>query len=98
MDEGDAKRVFERFWRSDPARTRASGGAGLGLSIVAAIAEAHGGSASVESAPGAGATFRIALPMHVDEEAGATTPSAPGTPAPVAAIPLTELEDATPTE
>ena len=39
----DANRVFERFWRSDPSRTRASGGAGLGLAIVAAIATAHGG-------------------------------------------------------
>jgi len=59
----DAERVFERFFRADPSRARASGGSGLGLSIVAAVAEAHGGSAEVESAPGRGATFRIVLPL-----------------------------------
>jgi two-component system OmpR family sensor kinase len=60
---GDAERVFERFFRADPSRARASGGTGLGLSIVAAVAEAHGGGVEVESAPGRGATFRIALPL-----------------------------------
>jgi two-component system OmpR family sensor kinase len=58
-----ARRVFERFFRADPSRARASGGSGLGLSIVAAIAEAHGGRAEVDSAPGRGATFRIVLPL-----------------------------------
>jgi two-component system, OmpR family, sensor kinase len=58
-----AARVFERFFRADPSRARASGGSGLGLSIVAAIAEAHGGRAEVESAPGAGALFRMVLPL-----------------------------------
>ncbi len=62
MTSDDAARAFERFWRSDPSRTRASGGAGLGLAIVAAITEAHGGRAEVETAPGAGATFRVRLP------------------------------------
>ena len=47
-----AARVFERFFRADPSRARASGGSGLGLSIVAAVAEAHGGSAGVNSSPG----------------------------------------------
>ena len=60
-----AARVFERFYRGDESRTRASGGTGLGLSIVAAIAEAHGGRATVTSAPGAGATFTVSLPAHV---------------------------------
>jgi two-component system OmpR family sensor kinase len=55
--------AFERFYRADPSRSRASGGAGLGLSIVAAVTEAHGGHASVSSAHGAGATFRIELPL-----------------------------------
>jgi two-component system OmpR family sensor kinase len=57
-------RVFERFFRADPSRSRASGGSGLGLSIVAAIAEAHGGRVEAESPEGGGATFRIVLPME----------------------------------
>ena len=65
MSAEEAGRVFERFWRSDPSRARASGGAGLGLSIVAAIAEAHGGRAELQTAPGAGATFRVVLPLRV---------------------------------
>jgi len=60
----DASRVFERFYRTDTSRTRASGGTGLGLSIVAALVSAHGGSVSVDSQPGQGATFRVLLP-HV---------------------------------
>ena len=55
--------VFERFHRADPSRARSSGGVGLGLSIVSAVAEAHGGSASATSEPGHGATFRITLPL-----------------------------------
>ena len=62
MATEDAARVFERFWRADPSRDRASGGAGLGLAIVAAIADAHGGRAEVQTAPGEGATFRVYLP------------------------------------
>jgi two-component system OmpR family sensor kinase len=62
MTPEDAAHVFERFWRADPSRTRASGGAGLGLSIVAAIAQAHGGRAEIETAPGAGAVFRVRIP------------------------------------
>ena len=58
----DAERVFERFFRADPSRARASGGSGLGLSIVQSIALAHGGSATVESAVGEGSTFRLVIP------------------------------------
>ena len=58
-----AQRVFERFYRTDAARTRASGGAGLGLAIVAAIVAAHGGHPEVDSTAGEGATFRILLPL-----------------------------------
>jgi two-component system OmpR family sensor kinase len=57
------ERVFERFYRSDQARTRKAGGTGLGLAIVAALVAAHGGAVWVESPPGGGATFRIALPL-----------------------------------
>jgi len=63
MSEEQAARVFERFWRSDESRSRASGGVGLGLSIVAAVAAAHGGRASARSAPGEGATFVVELPL-----------------------------------
>jgi two-component system OmpR family sensor kinase len=57
----DAAHVFERFWRSDPARVRAQGGAGLGLSIVAAIADAHGGRVLLTETPGGGASFSVEL-------------------------------------
>ncbi len=63
----EATKVFERFYRADPARNRALGsGTGLGLSIVAAVAEAHGGQARVESVPGHGARFWVELPAAED--------------------------------
>lgn len=54
-------RVFERFYRTDKARSRDLGGTGLGLSIVKHVAQAHGGRVSLDSVPGAGSTFRIHL-------------------------------------
>jgi len=61
-----AQRVFERFYRADQARNRKSGGSGLGLAIVSALVAAHGGTATVDSAPGQGATFRVTLPLAPD--------------------------------
>jgi two-component system OmpR family sensor kinase len=63
MSADQLERVFERFYRADPSRARASGGVGLGLAIVAAVAEAHGGTVSAEGDPGKGSTFRIELPL-----------------------------------
>jgi two-component system OmpR family sensor kinase len=63
LTEEEAPRVFERFYRADDSRARASGGAGLGLSIVAAVTEAHGGNAEARPTPGGGATFVVTLPL-----------------------------------
>ncbi len=59
----EEERVFERFYRSDPSRSRASGGSGLGLAIVKSLVEAHGGRAWASGRPGEGSTFTIALPL-----------------------------------
>jgi two-component system, OmpR family, sensor kinase len=67
LEPDAAARVFERFFRADPSRSRSGGGTGLGLSIVAAIAAAHGGRAEVQTAPGAGARFRVMLPAARDQ-------------------------------
>jgi two-component system OmpR family sensor kinase len=55
-------RVFDRFYRADASRARATGGAGLGLAIVRSIVTAHGGRVEVRSAPGKGAAFQVRLP------------------------------------
>ena len=62
IDRRDVPRIFEAFYRSDPSRSRSSGGAGLGLAIVAAIVQAHGG--TVALLPGPGATFEVRLPTR----------------------------------
>ena len=58
----DLERVFERFYRADPARSRATGGTGLGLAIVTHVATNHGGEVSVWSVEGSGSTFTLRLP------------------------------------
>jgi two-component system OmpR family sensor kinase len=64
-----AERVFERFYRADPARSRSGGGTGLGLAIVAALVAAHGGTVQVDSTPGQGASFRVVLALAPDTPA-----------------------------
>ncbi len=102
MPSDDTSRVFERFWRADPSRTRASGGAGLGLAIVAAIADAHGGRAEVNSAAGLGSTFRVHLPRTVpatadshrsDVESDTRNDVQHEAPDGAATIPVADLED-----
>jgi two-component system OmpR family sensor kinase len=66
MSIEQAQRVFERFYRADAARNRASGGTGLGLAIVAGLVSAHGGTVSVRTAPGKGADFQVKLPLSAD--------------------------------
>jgi two-component system, OmpR family, sensor histidine kinase SenX3 len=62
------KRVFERFFRVDPARSRATGGTGLGLAIVKHVLANHGGEVRLWSSPGTGSTFTMRLPVHVEPE------------------------------
>jgi two-component system sensor histidine kinase SenX3 len=62
IEDDDRDRVFERFYRVDPARSRHTGGSGLGLSIVKHVVQNHGGDVRVWSQPGNGSTFTIRLP------------------------------------
>ena len=71
ISEEDQKRIFERFYRVDPARSRQTGGTGLGLSIVKHVMAQHGGMVTVDSALGEGSTFTLSLPLA---EADHSTP------------------------
>lgn len=68
LEPEQAARVFDRFFRVDEARARRDGGAGLGLSIVSAIVKAHGGRVWLETEPGAGARFFVALKQQTDKK------------------------------
>lgn len=77
IPEQDLDRIFERFYRVDPARSRITGGTGLGLAIVKHIAAAHGGDVSVWSVEGAGSTFTLRLPLAARPPAGPASPAEP---------------------
>ncbi|MSO63934.1 MAG: GHKL domain-containing protein [Candidatus Planktophila sp.] len=64
ISESDQERIFERFYRVDPARSRQTGGTGLGLSIVKHVANKHGGEVTLWSVENVGSTFSIRLPIH----------------------------------
>jgi two-component system, OmpR family, sensor kinase len=66
LSEVDAAVVFERFFRSDPSRSRGTGGSGLGLAIVTSIVTAHGGRATVERGETGGALFRVTVPYELE--------------------------------
>jgi len=62
IDPEDLPHIFERFYRAEKSRSRATGGAGIGLAVVREVARAHGGEVTAESVPGRGSTFRLRLP------------------------------------
>jgi two-component system sensor histidine kinase SenX3 len=70
--DSELNRIFERFYRVDPARSRLTGGTGLGLSIVKHVALNHGGDVKVWSKEGVGSTFTLQLPVALDEEGSAS--------------------------
>ncbi|SFC70915.1 sensor histidine kinase [Streptomyces aidingensis] len=79
IDPEKRERVFERFFRADPGRSRDQGGAGLGLSIVAAVVQAHDGECGVRATPGGGATFWVRLPL-LEPDPGSMPGPAPADP------------------
>ena len=80
IDPGDQERLFERFHRVIGAQSRSHEGTGVGLALVAELAELHGGSAAVQSTPGAGSTFTVTIPFgaeHLPADQVVSDPSAP---------------------
>ena len=76
IDPADLPHVFDRFYRSDPSRTRSTGGAGLGLAICKAVVERAGGSIALTSQPGQGTTVTVRLPLRPDPDTTANPSSA----------------------
>ena len=72
ISEADQERIFERFYRADQARSRRTGGSGLGLSIVKHAVQRHGGEVRLWSRPGRGSTFTISLPLIAQPDGAGT--------------------------
>ena len=68
MTAEEAAHCRQPFWKADPARTRASGGAGLGLTLCDSIAKLHNAELEIRSAPGKGTTIDFTLPLHPVED------------------------------
>ncbi|GAA1945573.1 ATP-binding protein [Nocardioides panacihumi] len=75
IPQDELDRIFERFYRVDPARHRSTGGTGLGLSIVKHVAATHGGEVRVWSVEGQGSTFTLTLPQHLSPENARLVPA-----------------------
>ena len=88
---GEIDRIFERFYRIDPARHRSTGGTGLGLSIVKHVAASHGGEVRVWSVEGQGSTFTLSLPRRASDSP-ASAPSQPPGPSYTSPDVLTQQE------
>ncbi len=91
----ELERIFERFYRVDPARARDTGGTGLGLSIVKHVVATHGGEVRVWSVEGDGSTFTMALPAQLDDAGAPVTRRKPDRARPRSEPPMRDVEHAT---
>jgi two-component system OmpR family sensor kinase len=96
LSEEQRAKIFERFYRIDSSRSRDAGGSGLGLSIVEAIAEAHGGAVTATAAPEGGTCFRVRLPARSHPARSHPARADPSARAQAALVPLDSTSDPDP--